>query len=79
MGKPKNPVRDLRTRANFTQAELAFRAGLTPGTVSLVERCPGLLRPHAAALLASALGVDASALLVARRLNPIARLRSIRC
>ena len=61
-----SPVRVRREARGLTQAVLAERAGTTVGTVSLVERAPGLLRPTMAARLAQVLEVPPEALLVAR-------------
>ena len=55
-------VRELRQEAGFTQEELAHRAGLTTGTLSVIER--GRANPTWATVraLAAALGVTAAEL-----------------
>lgn len=55
--KRPTPLRAARERAGLTQAALAARAGLTLGTVSLVDRS-GYVTPSTAAKLAAALGID---------------------
>jgi transcriptional regulator with XRE-family HTH domain len=47
----------MRLDEGMSQAELAARAGLSPGWVSLLERRPEFITPRTAKLIARALRV----------------------
>lgn len=59
--KEPTPLYVARARVGLTQAALAAKAGLTLGTVSIVERS-GYVTEGTAAKLAAALGIDPSEL-----------------
>jgi transcriptional regulator with XRE-family HTH domain len=54
--RPDSPLRAARVRAGLTQQQLAVKAGLTTGVLSLAERS-GYLTKASAEKLAVALGV----------------------
>jgi transcriptional regulator with XRE-family HTH domain len=54
---PASRLRELRLSKNLSQAELAARAGLSPGWISLLERTPEFMTSRAAQALAAALSV----------------------
>lgn len=59
------PLRAARAAAGWTQQELAHRARLATGTISMVERTAYCTRP-VAEKLAAALGIDPAVLLGGR-------------
>jgi transcriptional regulator with XRE-family HTH domain len=59
---PASRLRVARLAKGLSQAELAARAGLSPGWISLLERTPAFLTDRTAHLLAEVLGVSAQEL-----------------
>jgi transcriptional regulator with XRE-family HTH domain len=54
---PESHLRTARLEKGFTQAELAARAGLSPGWISLLERSPEFITARTSQRLAEVLGV----------------------
>ena len=57
------PMRERRVQAGLSQLDLAARANISPGWLSLIEREPIFMTPLAAAKVARVLGCDAADLL----------------
>jgi transcriptional regulator with XRE-family HTH domain len=55
---PESRLRSARLAKGLSQAELAARAGLSPGWISLLERTPAFITPRTAQLLAQVLEVS---------------------
>lgn len=56
---PVSALRTARLAKGLSQAELAARAGLSPGWVSLLERTPEFLTERTARQISEVLGVPA--------------------
>jgi transcriptional regulator with XRE-family HTH domain len=59
---PASRLRAARLAKGLSQAELAARAGLSPGWISLLERTPAFLTDRTAHLLADVLDFSAQEL-----------------
>ena len=66
-------LRELRMERGWSQSELARRAGLSPGTLSFIERGETLPLPVSQEALAAALGMDIRDLTVRLTGDPHAR------
>ena len=66
-------LREWREEVDLSQAELARRAGIVPGTLSLIEQGETLPLPATQRGLAAALGVDVGDLLARLTDDPHAR------
>lgn len=59
------PMRERRVQAGLSQLDLAAKANISPGWLSLIERQPAFMTPLAASKVAKGLGCDAADLLPA--------------